>query len=154
MASEVSKAPSARKMKWDWVPNERIGSISFETPLADYVEALGLRFVADDDEFGVSQVHYEVPGAGVEVYVEDDRVDWVRCSGSIEFQGSELIGVTEAALEKLLGRGPDDREAFDLSEDDDETSFEALDYYALGLQVWMEDGRVESVSCSRDDEDS
>ena len=62
--------------------------------------------------------------------------------------------MNEAVLESLLGAKPDQREEFDLSEEGDKASHEALDYDALSAQVWRFEGQVESVSCSRDEEES
>ncbi|CAN0602118.1 unnamed protein product, partial [Ectocarpus sp. 12 AP-2014] len=140
-------------IEWDWVPNERVGPIRFGAPVTDYIKSLKLRVVVTDERLGPAQEQYEVPDAGVSVYVEDDRIDWVMCKERLQFQGKNLIGLTESDLETLFAGKPDQREEFDLSENDDEPPYEALDYDGLNVQVWMIEGRVETVSCSQDDED-
>ncbi|TQV80781.1 CPCC family cysteine-rich protein [Denitrobaculum tricleocarpae] len=141
-------------IKWDWVPNERVGPISFGAPINEYIADLSLREIPDKEAADDLQKHYEVPGAGVDVYVVDNRVDWVRSEEVVEFRGKNLIGATEKDVEALFGGKADEREEFDLSEDDDEPPYVALDYSALNVQVWMFKGRVESVSCSHDEKAS
>lgn len=154
MESGTSDPKPGLDLSWDWVPNERVGPIRFDAPIEDYLEELNLRKAIDKGTIAAVQEHYEVPDAGIDIYVEDNRVDWVRCDRSLHFRGHNLIGVNEAVLESLLGAKPDQREEFDLSEEDDKASYEALDYDALSVQVWMFEGQVESVSCSRDEEES
>lgn len=154
MESDISDPKPGLDLTWDWVPNERVGPIRFDAPIEGYLEELHLCKIIDDETLASELDHYEVPDAGIDICVEDDRVYWVRCERSLHFRGHNLIGVNEAVLESLLGAKPDQREEFDLSEEGDRASYEALDYDGLSLQVWMFEGQVESVSCSRDEEES
>ncbi len=153
MAEDVStEEVDGAAFLWDWVPNERLGPVSFRTPIADYTKMLGLRLEHYPEVAGYKESHFKVSGVDIDIYTQDGLVDTIISREVFMCNDSNVIESTMAELTEILGAEPDEKDELDLSEDDEAAPYQVLDYHALGIQVWLLDGKVESVSCSHDSE--
>lgn len=138
------------KVTWDWVPNERIGPIVFGKPISEYVEALSLRLESNEALADFEEDYYTVPGAEVDIYIEDGLVEQISVGTEFIFPGKNVVGAQEAELKSLLGFEPDEIDEIELGEDGD--PHQVFVYPELGIQVWLYHGVVDRVGCWRDEE--
>ena len=133
---------------WDWVPLERLGPVSFGTPISDYTQMLGLELEHYEEVAGYKESHFKVNGVDIDIYIQDGLVDTIISREVFMYHGNNVIESTMAELSEILGREPDEKDEIDLSDDDEAEPYEILDYLDLGIQVWLLNGKVESISCS------
>lgn len=81
----------------------------------------------------------------VEVYVAEGAVVCVTCFQNCSLDGVGLIGMTPSDLLVLLGSPDEIGEVVWVSDELQQVPYE---YFALGLQVWFESGKVVSVFCN------
>ena len=153
MAEEVSTdAVDGATFLWDWIPNERLGPVVFGAPISSYTEMLGLRLEHYQEVAGYKESHFKVSGVDIEIYIQDGLVDTVISREVFMFNDVNVIEAAMADLAGILGVEPDEKDVLDLSDDDEAAPYEVLDYHKLGIQVWLMNGKVESISCSHDAE--
>lgn len=137
---------------WDWVPNERLGPVSFGAPISDYTSMLGLELEHYEEVAGYKESHFKVSGVDIDIYIQDSLVDTIISREVFMWNDANVIESTMEELTRILGTEPDEKDELDLSVDDETAPYQVLDYHDLGLQVWLLNGKVESISCSHDAE--
>lgn len=132
---------------WEWVPNRRLGPFELGVPISHYVERFGAVREPDDPDRSPLEdwISYSLPGSDAYLCAEDDLLVSVTAHADVSFQGTELIGLTLAELERVLGCKADETGEPVLYDDGDIQT--PHDFFDHGLQVWTRDGRVISLSC-------
>lgn len=151
MAEDLStQEANGATFLWDWVPNERLGPVSFGTPISDYTSMLGLELEHYEEVAGYKESHFKVSGVDIDIYIQDSLVDTIISREVFMWKDANVIESTMEELSRILGTEPDEKDELDLSVDDESAPYQVLDYHDLGLQVWLLNGKVESISCSHD----
>lgn len=81
----------------------------------------------------------------LEFYVKDDAVVCVCCFKNCHIDGVSMIGELSDDVIGKLGAPDEIGEAVWVSDEQQQIPYE---YFSLGLQVWIESGRVVSVFCN------
>lgn len=124
---------------WEWIPGEAVGPFRFGEPAGELIEHYNLvkqEPIPSIPEWDV----YEMPGWDSSMTVEDGNVWGVDCRDSCLLDGNELLGMSFAVAQELLG--PEDA----LEEG---IGFGQAAYYGrLGLTLWLnEDDVIDSTTC-------
>jgi len=131
----------------DWVPNIRLGQIFLGEDINVYVNNLGA--ILQDEEKGsddcTSWVSYALPDPDVFIDVENQKVVSITSYRDFIYKNKNLIDMSIIELEDVLGCSADEvGETIFYDDADQKTPYEFFD---LGLQVWVSEKRVVSISC-------
>ncbi len=131
-------------INWQWVPNKSLGPIIIDSKISDYFENLNV--VRDETSTDSTDWDtYIVPANDVYIDVDGEDVVSITAYREFKYDGKNVIGMTTAQLEKVLGCTPDEvGEAVEYDDGDVKTSF---DYFDLGLQIWASDEVITSATC-------
>lgn len=124
-------------VSWHLIPGKSLGPIVFGGRAKNFIRRLRLRRLppAYDEADWES---WKVPRHKVNVYTKDGQITDVLTHESCIVDGWELIHATLKEVRKNLGRESEYRR--------DWGAGDAAFYDHLGLTLWLEQGRVTSVS--------
>ena len=131
-------------IEWTWIPNICLGPIKIGSDIEPYLATLNL--VADNSEDNTGWDTYIFPDFETYIDVEDEKVVSVTTYSEFLYKGQNLIGLNLFKLGELLGVAADEiGQPVEYEDGDIKTPYE---YYELGLQVWVSDKHVTSISCT------
>lgn len=133
------------KIKWDWVPNERLGPVTLGSDINIYISELGAYRDDDDEDDVTGWTRYALPDMDTYIDVEDGKVVGVTSYESFFYDDKNLIGVPLRKLDEALGNTSD--EIGEPVEYDNGEVHVPYEYSDLGLQVWVSEGKVVYISC-------
>ncbi len=134
-----------KREPWQLVPNISLGPFVIGTKIDDYVARFGARLEEESDADLTGWQNYSLPHSDDYLCAEDGLLVSATARGGVTYKGAELVGLTIADLESLLGCCADD--IGDAVEYDDGEVQTPYDFNDLGLQVWTVDDKVVTVSC-------
>ena len=134
-----------------WVPLRGVDTFEFGSPIQPYLEdGLLLLDVDPSDQTGWDS--YDVVGADLRLYAENDIVVAILCQDSCVLNGCNLIDRSFDDVKRLLGCEPTERRDDQLLVGDDRQ--EVYEFENLGAQIWVKAStrEVAAIICSGPDE--
>jgi hypothetical protein len=124
-------------------PRVGVGEVLFGMSIPDL---LNLGYSEDRDDFDeTTRWRAFVRDAGKVCYVKDESVICIVCLSDAWLTDENLFDLQTDELERVLG-APD--EVGEPVAVDEERTQIPREYFSLGLQVWIESGKVVSVFCN------
>ena len=134
-----------KQVRLDWVPLKGVGPFMFEEAIASYIDNFGLIEVPEGDDEITNWSNYEMPGYGIDLYVEDGKIVSICCEYQCFFRGKNLIGLTLQEVIEVVGLEPEkDVDTIELADDGEQLVYEFDD---AALQLWTKDGVAVAVFC-------
>jgi hypothetical protein len=133
-------------MKNIWVPNVSLGDIVIGRNISVYEKSVGAVVNPEISSDITGWVNYDIPGTETDISVENGMVVAVSSYESCVYNNIEMIGLSREELESLLGCQPDEEGDPVLFDNGDIST--PLEFFKLGAEVWLEDGKVTLVSIS------
>jgi hypothetical protein len=125
----------------DWIPLERVGPYRFGEAIAPEVVG-SLKLKERDDQRNWLLYLQSGLAAKATILVENGAVITVNCFEECYYQGTNLLGLSQAQLCALIGEADDS----ELQSVDDEESL-VLYFDKLSLMAWIDHGCVVAVDC-------
>jgi hypothetical protein len=140
----MNKEAMCSSSTWQWTPLKSVGDIPFNAVAELILQKYKMKRVESihgEDEWDT----YGIAGGGLEVYVEDSRIEGVGCFDNLYYQGRNIIGMEVDEVKCLLGE-PDDT-------GEKEIGGRPLYYEKYAASLFEVDGKIVScmVSASWDD---
>ncbi|WP_193368239.1 HEAT repeat domain-containing protein [Pelagibius marinus] len=130
---------------WELIPNISLGPFVFGTEIDEYVDRFAARFKEDPEAGPEEWQTFSLPHSDDYLSVEEGVLVCVTGYKGVIYKGVDLVGLTLAELEKLLGCPPDDiGPTVEYENGEVQTAYDFDDF---GLGVWTADDKVVSVSC-------
>ena len=126
----------------DWIPLLRVGPFLFSEPIPAGIQSQ-LEERPDRPGDGITLKIRGRPDDFIEVYLEEGLVFSVECRVTMTYNNSEIIGVNEDTLTKILGFKPSESEEMELSD----CVQKLLCWDSLSLIATLEQGKVISACC-------
>jgi hypothetical protein len=123
-------------MSWNWEPGVCLGPFVFGQALPENRAELGLEDLGWSDD-GTGWESFSAQDGAYTVHVAAGKIVALECWSKLLFRGQNLVGLTQAEVQTLLGDG-------ELA-----MKVGSLDWNAMGLSLWMEGGSVESASLTQ-----
>lgn len=121
-------------MRWEWVPGRSIGPLRFGEALEAASLPFAVRLVDREDEMTT----FEVLEDGSRIATEDGIVVFVECVTSCVLRERNLVGMPPSEAQRWIGGS--------WTVADENPLGRQLDCEELGITLWEEEGRVESVT--------
>ena len=134
--------------KFELIPNKSYGIFI----IGEYIEKhLHLDHVISDIEFYYS---YEFTDLKINVWVENDKIETVRCDAECYFQGKNLIGMLYDDFLSLVKQEPSNKDIcyVPVSRDRGQNQ-NVYDFDDLGLQVWVWRNKIRTILISNYEEE-
>ena len=90
---------------------------------------------------------YRYPDFDITVYCENNIIECITCYQNCFYNKQNLIGVTIGRCKKILNAEPDSYDFMQVGYDDEKPQT-VYEFDKLGLQIWVANQKVVSVSCS------
>jgi hypothetical protein len=132
-----SKIMTTELISWNWIPLIAVGPVKFGEPVLPLIKKYQLIREPEYDAPGWES--YEFPSSGEIVSVEDSSIVNISCYENILYKGKNLLGLSLDEVRFLIGL-----------EDEFGEKIEGqipVEYFRLGLQIWLEDSSVVSATC-------
>jgi hypothetical protein len=134
--------------KWGFQPKTCVGPFRFGHEVdKKTMETLDLEVMEEESDPSEELVAYAVSKPDVRVYTVAGKVAFVACYESLEYDGVQLIGLTQREMEEKLGRPSEWGEPLWIDDGSDPGFQQPIEYDSLGLQLWLRGGTVVSASC-------
>ena len=140
---KVKNIAEPKSDDWVWVPNQSLGPVFIGSKIENYIGVFALTKDTTVDATGWDT--YVFPNHNIYIDTDNGKVVSITSYSEFFYKGQNLIGLGILELSKLFGVDPD--EIGDPVEYEDGDIKQPFEYFDLGLQVWMSDGTVTSVSC-------
>lgn len=125
---------------WNWKPGVAVGPFRIGSNASDVIDQHGLRKLEPDCR-GAFWDTYRIPGTNSSITVEEDKISSVACWDHLWFRGNDIICLDMHGVNSVLG-------PFSQTEDHPYVKGTQVFYYrALGLTLFVSDGKVESATC-------
>ena len=126
-----------------WQPNIGMGSIVFGDPIAQCEQQHGAFVDPGDTPDGTSWRQYQLPGTDCFLEVENGQVVAILVYDILIYQRKNIIGRKMTDIIELLGEPDEIGDSVIYDDGDIQTPYE---FRHFGLQAWVSEGRVASVS--------
>jgi hypothetical protein len=126
-----------RKDWFVWDPKVSVGPFKFGVIIHQYLTRYNLHLVEAATE-PVNWDTYADAQEGIYIDVEDSKIIAISCYEHFFHEGKDIIGMTLDDIKEYLGNPSEIGDVVG-----DKTPVE---YYDLGLQVWLRDNRVTDVT--------
>lgn len=130
-------------IKFDIIPKERVGPFLFGSKIKEYSILPIIRVDEEYDE-ETGWISYKLKDRDIRIYVENEKIIAVAIYDECFFQGKNLIGIDINKLNKIINVEPNNYDKMEL----DTGSKEVFDYDTLGIQVYVVEGMIDSITCS------
>lgn len=125
------------------IPLKSIGPFLFNSELSHYT-SLALTELPEEYDKEVGWRSYALPDNDVRIYVENGTIVSIACYDECIFCNYDLVGLHEEVSKSIIQSKLTHLEIMEL---DDEVKV-ILEYDDIGMQVYIKDGVVESVTCN------
>lgn len=132
------------KIVWEWEPNSSLGPIKLGDQISYYVEVFDL--IGEEDEDLIGWMDYKLPNVDTYIYAENGVIASICSYEEFIYKGKNLIGIETSELLNTLGYEPDEVGESVLYDNGDIQT--PLEYFNLGLQLWIRNEEVVSASCA------
>ena len=123
----------------NWEPFVSVGPFKFDTLIQKYIEPYNLHFVEAADAT-VNWDTYATSDESVYIDTENSKIVSISCYVSFYYNGKNIIGLSLPEVREILGR--EDEIGDQLGEKI------PVEYYALNLQLWVQNEYVTNVTCN------
>jgi hypothetical protein len=123
---------------WRWIPGVSVGPFTFGELAEPYISDFDLQKRDPDCSIAYWE-NYELPGFESWITVENGRIVGVLCSDEVEYGNNDLIGMHSSDVRELLGTED--------NKDEDVGVGYSLEYYALGLTLFVEEEVIKTAAC-------
>ena len=123
----------------NWEPLVSVGPFKFDTSIQEYVQPYNLHFIEAADET-VNWDTYATSDKNVYIDTEDSKIIGVSCYECLFYKQKNLIGLSLSEIREILG-----------TENEIGTQLGGkipVEYYALSLQLWIQNGCVTNTTCN------
>ena len=133
--------------KYEIIPNKSVGEFKLNDDISSYLKKYDFEYLPPDDI--VYWEMYLLEDEGIDIAVEDNKIDSIFCSKNCYLNGKNLIGMNINDFIKLIDAKPDKIETLYVTDTDTQ---DVYDFYDLGFQVWCDkDTIVEIVVLTYED---
>lgn len=126
-------------------PLKSVGEYVFKSDISAYKHSA---LEVGEIDKSTNWITYEMPN-GIDLYVEDGKVESIACRETCYYAGLDLIGITLRAFETLFdlpNRDAKDKDMVYMAEYNDRVH--VLEYDEVGLQVWAYEDEIFNIICS------
>jgi hypothetical protein len=124
-------------MNWDWIPCVMVGEFKFGESFEPKKYSADIVPLGPPFE-GAEWESYRVGDKDAHVSVQDGVITSVECWNSIRFNGTEILGLSEGDIPRILGFVPQEKDRW--------PGGMQLNIEHLGITLWIEEGYVESAT--------
>lgn len=125
-----------------WIPRSALGPFRLGESLESASNYCDFEEVEGEYDDIVRMRSYISEDHAIRLEVRDGLIESISSEKYFIFSERNLIGMSLAGVEGLIGRGADEIDPVDFSEDT-----VIADFVELGLQLVVVDGRVDSATC-------
>jgi len=130
--------------RWLWKPNSSVGVIKLGDNISHYVDSLDLK-IWDEEADETGWVDYKIPKVDTYISTQNGVVRSISSYEVFTYNETNLIGLKLEDLYQILNCKPDEIGTPVIYEDGDiQIPYE---YFELGLELWISDGKVVLASC-------
>lgn len=130
---------------WEWVPNSSLGPIKLGNQITHYIETLNLLDDdCEDDGHATGLIGYKLPSVDTYIYVDNEIILSITSYEEFIYKNKNIIGMKVDQLRGILGCEPSEFGRSVLFDDGDIQT--PLEYFHLGLQLWVSNEIVMSAS--------
>ncbi|CBN57583.1 MULTISPECIES: hypothetical protein [Kamptonema] len=124
---------------WHWQPLVSIGYIHFGEAATPIVTKYNLQKLEPDCKSGDWDT-YEFPECETRIYVENCYIVGVGCYDNLFYQGQNLFGLSLDDIRQILGQEDEIGEMIGTQI--------PIEYFRLGVQLWMKDDAIVGAICN------
>lgn len=129
---------------WEWSPSNGVGPLKYGALIQDYLSEYPIRLLEPEGSDVTGWGTYEIENSDKTIWTEEGKIVSIRCDEYFVYKGNNLIGLSKIECIAYLQRQPDEVGEGVLFEDG--TVQKPLEFDELGLEVWLEDGKIVSAS--------
>lgn len=120
-----------------WDPMISVGPFKFDTEIHDYLEEYKLELIEEATE-PVNWDTYSDSEKNIYISTENSRIISISCYENLFYEETDLIGMSFESIKNRFG-------------EPNKIDYEIggkipVEYYSLGLQIWLENDRVSDVT--------
>lgn len=146
MAGEVDDA----MIRMNWIPGNKIGPFIFGDNIKKYLNQFHLQDVPEEYDDKIAHLVFTLPERDIRIYVDQQgNITSISCDDECWYQDVNMIGSNINDIADILDENLDERpESFDLGDEIQEV----YRYHNMGVDFWVVDETVISVTCYKPEE--
>ena len=133
-------------IKMDLIPLQSVGPFLFNSQLSDYSD-FSLYEVCEEYDEEVGWKSHTFPDKDIRIYTENGKIVSIACYDELFLDEDNLIGLEIGVFESVINSELTSSERIEL----DSGIKEILDYDNIGIQAYVRNGFIDSITCSGDD---
>ena len=127
------------------IPFVSVGVFKFDTPIKEYLQNSLYSYTQQGvQENGYD--YYSIIEPQLSITCENGNITAIMCHKCCYINNRNLIGLSLSQCKKILNAEPDSYDFIQVGYDDEKPQT-VYDFDSLGLQIWVANQKVVSVSC-------